>query len=593
MNSRSISIEKRKKCLAVEIQYPESTTEILLKIESDRNIRISKFSDQSEHAGAATMINQEFDCEMWFPVVDVKIVPAMYGEIEVSGQKEGAEYTFNAWLWPDSEEVENTLQIKAERLVEWENGLFFNKKELTVSSFSLYVKVPVPLTMTHRIQHEISLLSEEWSGKITGYYKRGAEYILIGEERVEPEIKTRAVRGAAELSRDLLLEALKGNLEYILASQIQSDNNPLSGGFYLFYDLDAKTYRLPAWLWGWGPAIRALLESSHIPEITEVFTAQALIEAAGKAGTATLKGQVFHDNPEFDGLSTARWDPNMTMATGYRQRVCSASDSGFLCGWAWSALYRETGEQKYLAASLKYAKHAGQLVEKYGIPPQDYMPEVNAWTAHTLDESGFGVKAFDELYTLTGDEKFKETGKRYIDRHIEKFERADGLWERSYFRANDYLEPGIFMTRGLGWAMEGLVSAYHLTGEQIYLEKSCKMAEYLLDKQNEDGSWNFMLNKTTENVGIEDKGTPLWSLLLYRLHEFSKDKRHLEGARKALKWCIENQLTEGEAECMGGVIGSNPQSAVVYRPWYPLTCFYTSGFFALAILEEWKRGDIV
>ena len=138
--------------------------------------------------------------------------------------------------------------------------------------------------------------------------------------------------------------------------------------------------------------------------------------------------------------------------------------------------------------------------------------------------------------------------------------------------------------------MEGLLSSWSLTEDTEYLEQAKQMAEYILETQKPDGSWNFMLDRTEEEAGVDDKGTPLWSLLLYRLYEACRIPRYLEGARRALNWCLENQIQEGDRECVGGLAGANPQAAVVYRPWFKLSCLYTSGFFALALLEELRIG---
>lgn len=597
MIEKKFIIQKVDKCLKLQIDYPEQAKEILLKIDSDRNTKISCFSDSSPNVpqGAVHVIKQDYVGEIWFPVVDLVITPSLYAEARFTDEDHVGTITFNAWLWPEKISALKQIRIEAQKLLEWENGLYVEDKQKELEGFSLYMRLPIPLTVSRRFQTEIKLLSEDWSGTISAFYKLDGEAgwgSFIGQQRIEMHQEPPRISGQAGFSREYLINALAGNLEYILSSRIQSQNNPMNGGFYLFYDLDAKTYRLPTWLWGWAPAIRALLKGSHVPEISKRFGASELVRAASDGGVASLQGQVYQEDPELNGLGTARWDPNLNMEAGYRQRVCGASDSGFLCGWAWCALYSETGDDMYLEAAFIYAKSAEYLVDKYGIPPQDYIPEEGRWSPHTLDESGFGVKAFDELYHLTGDETYKRLGKRYIDHHLEKFERLDGLWERSYFREEDSTEPSIFMTRGLGWAMEGLLSAYHLTDEQTYLDRACVMADYLVEQQGTDGAWNFMLKESAGAVGKDDKGTPLWSLLLYRLYRFSHQNVYLSSARKALTWCMEQQLAVGETECIGGIAGANPQSAVVYRPWFTLSCLYTSGFFALALLEELELQEM-
>ena len=598
--------EVNNRVLSVHVDYDIETSAVLLKLKSSRNNPISKFSDVSFRYDETKVkvIRQDYSSEMWFPVVDVAITPSMYGKVVFDEADETVDYTFNSWLWSERYPAAENIYIPAGHLLEWENGLFVSEKKVKVTEFALYMEIPQPLTISRRITKEIKLLSEDWAGTVEAFCKIDGEYKKVGETIVNAdtcrpaatESERRREGSVKEIKKEIifqkhqLLKSLEQNLNYILSSQIHSDNNPMNGGFYLFYDMDARTYRLPAWLWGWGPSIAALLESCEIPEMAEIFGKEKLKTVAEAAGKASLTGQVYQQDKELDGLSTARWDPNLTMENGYRQRVCTASDSGFLCGWAWIRLYEKTENKVFLEAALKYAESAERFINEYGIPPQDYMPEQKQFTAHTLDESGFGVKAFDALFHLTGELKYRELGRKYIDSHICKFRRPDGLWERSYNRQTDTLEPSIFMTRGLGWAMEGLLSSWSLTEDTEYLEQAKQMAEYILETQKPDGSWNFMLDRTEEEAGVDDKGTPLWSLLLYRLYEACRIPRYLEGARRALNWCLENQIQEGDRECVGGLAGANPQAAVVYRPWFKLSCLYTSGFFALALLEELRIG---
>jgi hypothetical protein len=61
-------------------------------------------------------------------------------------------------------------------------------------------------------------------------------------------------------------------------------------------------------------------------------------------------------------------------------------------------------------------------------------------------------------------------------------------------------------------------------------------------------------------------------------------------ARKALNWCVNNQYQGPDLQARGGIVGKTIHSAVgaAFRPWYPITCAYTSAFFSLAIMEELK-----
>jgi hypothetical protein len=143
-----------------------------------------------------------------------------------------------------------------------------------------------------------------------------------------------------------------------------------------------------------------------------------------------------------------------------------------------------------------------------------------------------------------------------------------------------------FITRGMGWAMEGLLAAHRMKPDGGYLDRAKILAEHLLRWQHADGSWSINADRPASVVGTAEKATALWSLLFYRLYHETRDPRHLTAARKALTWGVVNQYTGPDLEARGSVVGSAHDAGVGYRAWFPLSCTYTSAFFALAAMEE-------
>ena len=72
------------------------------------------------------------------------------------------------------------------------------------------------------------------------------------------------------------------------------------------------------------------------------------------------------------------------------------------------------------------------------------------------------------------------------------------------------------------------------------------------------------------------------------------EAKYLAAARKAVSWCIENQYVGPEPEAHSSIVGITEHSAVGagHRPWFPVSCVYTSGFFALAVMEELELARI-
>ncbi|HML46564.1 MAG TPA: hypothetical protein PKE04_07420, partial [Clostridia bacterium] len=124
-----------------------------------------------------------------------------------------------------------------------------------------------------------------------------------------------------------------------------------------------------------------------------------------------------------------------------------------------------------------------------------------------------------------------------------------------------------------------------------YLKQAMDMAEVLMRYQRPDGGWSFRFTEPEEQVGTGEKAVALWSLLLYQLYRHTGDARHLASARSALDWCMAHQVWKGPTEALGAIPGVSPQSAVVYRKWFSISCAYTAGFFAEALMEELRLSE--
>jgi uncharacterized protein YyaL (SSP411 family) len=289
------------------------------------------------------------------------------------------------------------------------------------------------------------------------------------------------------------------------------------------------------------------------------------------------------------GVPLSRWRRDIILPDFGYQQCYSTSDANFFSGWAWISLYTETGNKKYLDAAKLLAETTDQLMTQYGLIPQDYYVDEQKFSEHTIDESGFGSEGIANLYAITKDPKYFKMTEQYIQEHLKKLSRSDGLWERGWHQKTG-VQPTIKMTRGLGWAMEGLLAAHRNNPKGPYLDLAKKMADRMQAWQKPDGHWTFITDEPLEKVGISEKGTALWSYLLYQLYAASGEKKYVAMARKSLTWCIKNQYQGADRQAYGGIVGKTIHSAVgaAFRPWFPITCAYTSAFFSLAIMEELK-----
>lgn len=570
--------------LDIRGQIPADLFEVEVRIESARNKQITKITDVSplvpkQNPVKATPVAVR---EIHYPVVDVVLRPGMQGVFGFSTEPRLCflnQHFYKAALVPAQ-----VMKVSADRLCFWENSVCVEPANVALQNFYLSFVAPV---IHGGLNQRIELLSEQWSGRITLI---GAKGELLAAATIDSTVKTKPAPSGDALSPGRLQASVIESVGYLLRAQDQNPLSPVFGGLNLFYDLDAATHRSNHWIWGWGPAVSMLLEAGKVPQIASSFKTGHLADFANEIGRASLKFMVADPQHPARGVPVSRWNRNVSFATGFEERI-SVADAQFLAGWAWIPLYRATGDNAFLKAAKELAAATNRLSQEHDPIPQDYYHELNKFSEHILDESGFGMLGLAELYAVTKDVGDRDIGRKYFESVRTKLQRPDGLWNRGWNRVTGVM-PAIFVTRGMGWAMQGLLAAHGAMPDEGYLKRATEMAEHLMRWQHKDGSWSFNADRSVAEVGVAEKGTALWSLLFYKLHSQTRDLRHLEAARRALRWCVENQYFGPDPEARGSIVGVGPASAVGYRSWFRVSCTYTTGFFGLAALEELKLTGI-
>jgi len=579
---------RRGKEIYLESVFPVVPRGAFYEIISSRNTKISRFSDVSPYDPDRTPGPDRYpeNVDTWFPIVDIEIESGMYARAKVSSNYNNVFY-FNSFMnFEPVTPVDTVGTIDGKWLLHWENSLYMLDKKAEVTSFAIYKDVPVIPTISQRINTMITALTEDWEGTIRSWYFNEMDekpYLL---DEIQIEAPMRAVVKTKKIDRDANSNALNLCIGYILRSRNLGPASPHRDGLYLFYDVDAKTYRQGQWPWSWGTAIKLLLEASHLDPALLDYSPADLKEAAWRIGNTSLKFQIINPGHAAHYFGTTRYTVRTNETIGYQELVNTGSDAGFLAGWGWLPLYGETGDARFLDAAKNYIDVLAKVLDDFILPPQEWLPARNNWTDFTIDESGFGTEGINAYYQQTHDLNYAKICDHYIKEHVAIFERTDGLWNRQYHFSTGQVDPTQYMTRGMGWAMEGLLAAHRTTGDSNYLDKAKKMAGVLIANQREDGSWPFKFDQSPEAGGTADKGTSLWALLLYMLYKETGETAVYNAAHKALMWCMDNQYVGSDPHAYGGIISRSGESGITYRNWFNMCCQYTSAFFGLALIEE-------
>ncbi len=579
----TLTVDKIQRSLVIGFSLSEDVAQVELRIYSDRNQTISKASDISPHDPEPQLRREKIKeaChDFWYPVVDLETEVGLEGVVQFAPGKPGT-CLVNGPFWKTKLPLDRQIVIPNVQLEHWENSLGIEPVDRGPSHFYLRKRLTL---VTPQGQLRIPLLSSQWSGQVELHAITPDGTEKLAEAMVtEKKTWTTHLEKKTGLGHDRLTVALDQTLKFTLRCQNKNRLSPGYGGLSLFYDLDAATYRTNFWMWGWGPSVRLLLDASEHAKVK--IDSQKLLTAASEIGESTLRFLWHAPGEPLHEISYSRWDRSNLYATGYRKAITLA-DSLFLAGWAWVPLYEKTKDQRYLDLTSKLCLATDPLMDRFKVLPHSYWVDEKKWSDFTLDECGFGMEGFAEIYRVTQDRRYQTLGQRYLQQHLDLLEQEDGQWRRSYRRISDTAKDSICLTRGQGWAAEGLLAAHRLLPEGGNLERADRLAEKLLDSQLPSGCWPHRFDRPASEVGISEKGTALWSYLFYRLHRETGNPRHLEAARKALGWCLDNQYVGSDVEAWGSIPGRTSQSAVGYRQWYDVSCVYTSAFFGLAILEE-------
>ncbi|WP_321290531.1 hypothetical protein [uncultured Sunxiuqinia sp.] len=502
-NSVNKLVEKDGCLIHISMDKPAGCERIILKIHSDRNRYVSKLTDVSPDNTRGENQGMVHGRDMWFPVIDVQLKENLRAVAIVANVSDGDHYSWNSNFWNSYEELKDTLVFR-NHLEHWENHIYVESETASLESFYLQEIIDAN-NVNSKFDYQLTTLSSVWSGTINVYSQKGNEKRLLHKLEINDETVAANIKTDSGLVRENLITSLKQSIDFILSTQNLNPLSPTYGGLFLFYDLDSKMYRRSDWMWTYGPAIKLLLDAAKIPELAEEFGYEKLIETARLIGEASLRFQMLDEKHPAYGITICRYDPRMIYQEGFSGYM-SPADAHFMAGWGWIPLYETTGDQRFLDAAVLQSEQIGRVMKGDSIVEQDFVLKANKWKNWTMDESGFGMIGFSETYKHTKNEKHKQIGKEYLDGLIHVLEDPSGLWYRNFHRnqadhTDDCWPTGrpvgspILMkdgqtSRGNGWAMIGLLSAHQMMPEgNYYLKKAITLADNVIDKQLEDGSF--------------------------------------------------------------------------------------------------------
>lgn len=462
-----VFVEKTDNLVSIKGISQEEAEILEIQFHSDRNKNITSYNEISPSNPEAEILKEANSLRAWdifYPVIDLELTNSMTG-IAAFNQPIDSPYSINGMFHQQLFELENgKTQIESKYLQHWENNLYINNGDASLNSF--YLRDVVNVQEGNSLDYQ--LLSTQWSGTIIALNSATGDTILnekVRTDYINPNVKSLSQFKENELSQNRLLTSLAATVRFTLGTQDKSPNGKTKNGLNLFYDLEAKTYRRPTWGWGTGPSIKLLLEASQYPEITEQVDAEILINTAKEIGEVALPLQIKNPESPAYGVVISRWSENKgTLKENFGfEEYYSVADAQFFVGWGWIPLYQHTGDQRFLEGARLMTQATDRLTQEFDLTPMDYMIRAKKWKNYALNEQGFATEGINELYKVDPNPDYQRIGDEYMQMLLKKFDTPSGIWNRMYRIETGVADPTKYHTRGVGWAMEGLIALYELT----------------------------------------------------------------------------------------------------------------------------------
>ncbi len=160
--------------------------------------------------------------------------------------------------------------------------------------------------------------------------------------------------------------------------------------------------------------------------------------------------------------------------------------------------------------------------------------EYYRWTTGYPEVTGYIIPTIWEAAHYYNNDDLKNRALRMADWEL-KIQREDGGWEGQY--EGDKKPSVVFNT---GQVIRGMISSYKETKNEKYLNAAIRAGDWIVNTQDEDGSWTSTNFKQMKRVYDSYVTAPLSELYL-----LTNDKKYEESCRKNCDFVLANQHENG------------------------------------------------
>ncbi len=156
---------------------------------------------------------------------------------------------------------------------------------------------------------------------------------------------------------------------------------------------------------------------------------------------------------------------------------------------------------------------------------------VHGWLPSYPETTGYIIETFFDYAATTDETSFKDRALRMAD-WLVSIQHKDGAIPDSYFRKK--------MVFDTGQVLFGFIKAFEETGQHQYREAALKAGKWLVNVQEQDGSWRkFAVGEIPHTYYTR----VAWSLA--RLHRITGDDLYVKSSQRNIEWAISQQQQNG------------------------------------------------
>ena len=261
-----------------------------------------------------------------------------------------------------------------------------------------------------------------------------------------------------------------------------------------------------------------------------------------------------------------------TEAISKAQNLTEHHDIGFIINCSFGNGRRFVNKEKYdsvlvtaaKSLSTRFRPGAG-IIQSWNVSPGSWQ-ESKGWTCPVIIDNMMNLELLFEATKISGDSSFYNIAVSHADKTLDEHFRSDG----STYHVIDYNpETGEVLhrntgqgysdesawSRGQAWAIYGYTMCYRETGDERYLERAAKTADYMLNHKNMPEDFVPYWDMDAPDIPYEPRDASTAAIIASALYELSTYPVEAPDSYRAAADKIMESLTSDEYTARPGENG--------------------------------------